>query len=108
MPHALAISSMGGSAASCAMSRPDFIRESILPVGFVGAWTAGRYAASPEDSKPGRARPGTRGHERPRMPHTEPVAISEPIRSNLSPTRLLAINDGIRSERADSLATEEP
>jgi FdhD protein len=36
------------------------------------------------------------------------MAVSEPIRSNLAPTRLVAIRDGTRSERADSLATEEP
>jgi FdhD protein len=36
------------------------------------------------------------------------MAVTEPIRSNLSPTRLVAIHDGVRSERADSLATEEP
>jgi len=42
------------------------------------------------------------------MSHTDRMALSEPIRSNLAPTRLVAIHDGIRSERADSLATEEP
>jgi FdhD protein len=42
------------------------------------------------------------------MSHTDGMAVTEPIRSNLSPTRLVAIHDGVRSERADSLATEEP
>jgi FdhD protein len=42
------------------------------------------------------------------MSHTEGMALSEPIRSNLSATRLVAIHDGVRNERADSLATEEP
>jgi FdhD protein len=36
------------------------------------------------------------------------MALTEPIRRNLAPTRLLAIADGVRSERADSLAAEEP
>jgi FdhD protein len=42
------------------------------------------------------------------MPHTDVVGLTEPIRRNLAPTRLLAIADGVRSERADSLAAEEP
>ena len=36
------------------------------------------------------------------------MAVSEPIRRNVTRARILAVNDGVRSERTDSLATEEP
>lgn len=36
------------------------------------------------------------------------MAISEPIRRNLTPTHVVAYHDGVGSERADTLATEEP
>ncbi len=36
------------------------------------------------------------------------MAVPEPLRRNLTPTKVLAINDGVRSERPDTLATEEP
>jgi FdhD protein len=36
------------------------------------------------------------------------MAIERPLRRNLSPTKVVAFNDGIRSERPDTLATEEP
>jgi hypothetical protein len=36
------------------------------------------------------------------------VAVTEPIRRNFTRTRLVAVGDGIRAERTDSLATEEP
>jgi FdhD protein len=36
------------------------------------------------------------------------VTLSEPIRSNLTRARVVAVNDGIRAERTDTLATEEP
>jgi FdhD protein len=36
------------------------------------------------------------------------VAISEPIRHNLTHARLVAFNEGVRSERGDSVVTEEP
>jgi FdhD protein len=36
------------------------------------------------------------------------VAVSEPIRTNFTHARVLAVQDGIRSERTDNLATEEP
>jgi FdhD protein len=36
------------------------------------------------------------------------VAVSEPIRTNFTHARVLAVRDGTRSERTDNLATEEP
>ncbi len=36
------------------------------------------------------------------------VAVSEPIRTNFTHARVLAVHDGTRSERTDTLATEEP
>ena len=36
------------------------------------------------------------------------MAVPEPLRRNLTPTRVVAINHGVRSERPDTLATEEP
>lgn len=36
------------------------------------------------------------------------MAISEPVRHNLTHARLVAFNDGVRSERGDSVVTEEP
>jgi FdhD protein len=36
------------------------------------------------------------------------MAVSQPIRHNLTPTRVVAVHGGVRSERADTLATEEP
>jgi len=36
------------------------------------------------------------------------VAVSEPIRTNLTRTRVVALHDGSRAERTDTLATEEP
>jgi FdhD protein len=36
------------------------------------------------------------------------VAVSEPIRTNLTRTRVVTLQDGTRSERTDTLATEEP
>jgi FdhD protein len=36
------------------------------------------------------------------------MAITEPIRSNVTPTRVTAFHDGVGSEHADTLATEEP
>ena len=36
------------------------------------------------------------------------MAVSEPIRRNVTRARVLAVNDGVRAERTDSLATEEP
>lgn len=36
------------------------------------------------------------------------MATAEPIRRNVTPARVVAFNDGVRSERADTLATEEP
>ena len=39
---------------------------------------------------------------------TGSVAVSEPIRHNVTRARVLAVNDGVRAERTDSLATEEP
>ena len=36
------------------------------------------------------------------------VTSTEPVRRNLSPTRVVAFNAGVRSERPDTLATEEP
>ncbi len=36
------------------------------------------------------------------------MAVSEPIRRHFTKTRVLAVNDGVRAERTDSLATEEP
>src|SRR4030095_10876487 len=35
-------------------------------------------------------------------------AVTEPIRHSSTRTRVLAVHDGVRSERTDSLATEEP
>ena len=39
---------------------------------------------------------------------TGPVAVTEPIRHSSTRARVVAVNDGVRSERTDSLATEEP
>ena len=36
------------------------------------------------------------------------MAVSEPIRTNLTRTRVVALHDGSRAERTDTLATEEP
>jgi FdhD protein len=36
------------------------------------------------------------------------MAVSEPLRKNVTPVRVIALRDGTRSERADALATEEP
>jgi FdhD protein len=36
------------------------------------------------------------------------VAVSEPIRTNATSARVVVVRDGVRSERTDSLATEEP
>ena len=36
------------------------------------------------------------------------MAVSEPIRTNVTHARVTAFNDGVGSERADTLATEEP
>jgi FdhD protein len=36
------------------------------------------------------------------------MAVTEPLRRNLSSTRVVAFRGGVRSERADTLATEEP
>jgi FdhD protein len=36
------------------------------------------------------------------------MALEQPVRRNLSPTKVVAFNDGLRSERPDTLATEEP
>jgi FdhD protein len=36
------------------------------------------------------------------------VAVSEPIRTNVTPVRVTAFDGGVASERADTLATEEP
>jgi FdhD protein len=36
------------------------------------------------------------------------MAVDQPLRRNLSGTRVVAFNDGVRSERPDTLATEEP
>jgi FdhD protein len=36
------------------------------------------------------------------------MAVSEPVRHNLSNVRLTAVHQGVRSERTDALATEEP
>jgi FdhD protein len=36
------------------------------------------------------------------------MAAPEPLRRNLTPSKVIAINDGVRSERPDTLATEEP
>ncbi|MGZ5295361.1 MAG: formate dehydrogenase accessory sulfurtransferase FdhD [Actinomycetota bacterium] len=33
---------------------------------------------------------------------------AEPLRRNLTPTKVVTVQDGVRSDRADSLATEEP
>jgi formate dehydrogenase accessory protein FdhD len=39
---------------------------------------------------------------------TEAVAVTEPIRHSSTRARVVAMNDGVRSERTDTLATEEP
>jgi len=36
------------------------------------------------------------------------VTSTEPIRRNVTPARVIAVHDGVRSERPDTLATEEP
>jgi FdhD protein len=36
------------------------------------------------------------------------MATTEPLRRNVARTRIVAVNDGVRSERPDTLATEEP
>ena len=36
------------------------------------------------------------------------MAVSEPLRKNVTPVRVVALRDGTRSERGDALATEEP
>ena len=36
------------------------------------------------------------------------MASVEPLRRNLTPTKVVTIHNGVRSDRADSLATEEP
>jgi len=41
-------------------------------------------------------------------PDTGAVTATEPIRHSSTRARVVAVNDGVRSERTDSLATEEP
>jgi FdhD protein len=36
------------------------------------------------------------------------MASVEPLRRNLTPAKVVAVHDGVRAERADTLATEEP
>ena len=36
------------------------------------------------------------------------MTSTEPLRRNLTPTKVVAIKNGVRSERPDTLATEEP
>ena len=36
------------------------------------------------------------------------MAVTEPIRHSSTRARVVAMNDGVRSERTDTLATEEP
>ena len=36
------------------------------------------------------------------------MASTEPLRRNLTPTKIVTVHDGVRAERADTLATEEP
>ena len=36
------------------------------------------------------------------------MAVSEPLRKNVTPVRVVALGGGTRTERADALATEEP
>jgi FdhD protein len=36
------------------------------------------------------------------------MAISEPLRRNLTPARIVSLRGGVRSERTDTLAGEEP
>jgi FdhD protein len=36
------------------------------------------------------------------------MAVSEPLRRNLTHRRIVAVSDGVRSERGDTLVTEEP
>lgn len=43
-----------------------------------------------------------------RLADTGPVAVSEPIRTNVTHARVTAFHGGVGSERADTLATEEP
>ena len=38
----------------------------------------------------------------------EAVAASEPLRRNVTPAKIVAVSGGMRSDRADMLATEEP
>src|SRR4249920_4031080 len=46
----------------------------------------------------------------PRGPRSDTgaVAVTEPIRHSSTRARVVAVHDGVRSERIDSLATEEP
>jgi len=48
------------------------------------------------------------GPSRPRPVRWSEMVSAEPLRHNLSPTKVLTIQDGTRSKRADSLVTEEP
>src|SRR5713101_9958928 len=76
--------------AAWAISSPDFIAEALL-------LPCRRF---PDDSAAG-SRSGTRSD-------TWGMAVSEPLRKNVTPVRVVALRDGTRSERADALATEEP
>src|SRR4029077_1896962 len=71
-----------------AVSSPDFMADVLLL-----RW-------SPDDSA-AASWSGTRSD-------TGGMAVSEPLRKNVTPVRVVALRDGSRSERADALATEEP
>src|SRR5438093_1767801 len=55
---------------------------------------------SPDDSA-ARSLSGTRSD-------TCPMAVSDPLRKNVTSVRVIALAGGTRNERADALATEEP
>jgi len=44
----------------------------------------------------------------PRAPYPVPVAPDDPLRRHTTKRRVVAVNDGVRSERPDALVTEEP
>src|SRR5215470_5031631 len=104
MPAWAATSAIGSSAASWAISRPDFIAAGA-PLGFsTGSTGATDLSAGGPRRGNGRSCAPTPGQGA----ILGPMAVSEPLRRNLAPTRIVSLRGGVRSERTDTLAGEEP
>src|SRR5688500_3543766 len=115
MPAAAAMSAIGRSSASCAISSPDFM-VSAGPFWWGACRRPGRYDPQPHVFKPEVARRATEWTRSPTVPRdlrrqradTGEMATSDRLRRTVTDVHVTAINDGVRSERPDTLATEEP